>query len=345
MRNQKDGIIGGLFALENPTACPRQHSLLSKWTSDSRNTYFFHNARSAIRYVVSELDRQRLWLPSYNCPAIEVSVRDVTKELRYYPLDQQLDPEVGFLLNSVQAGDVVLGINFFGNSCGAKWHQLRKLLRGVIWIEDCAQTLDTGRGHFGDLRIYSPGKVIGVPDGGVLVDVHGMLQAPNLEPETDEAFMKPSVMRAADPDGRHHDSWYAAYREVESMMKPSNRRMSKVTRDILGMIDSRPILARRRENYSYLHEELKDLAFFASDTAEWTPLGFPVLTEQHEELWHHLSRHRVFAPRHWRGLTSPPDLFPWEHGLSRTLMTIPCDQRYGIGDMTRVVRLIREICP
>jgi hypothetical protein len=45
---------------------------------------------------------------------------------------------------------------------------------------------------------------------------------------------------------------------------------------------------------------------------------------------------RIFCARHWADLPSPAADFPAEHELSRRLITLPCDHRYGEAEMARV---------
>ena len=339
------GIVGGVFALEKASRPTASQSLLSKWTADGRATYLFHNARSCVRYVVADLRPRRLWLPAYLCPEIEVAVRDVAELVLYYPLDSELNPDGKFLVDELRAGDAVLGINYWGKPAAPSWSSALGDIKGVIWIEDCAQTLDTGGAHFGDVRIYSPRKMVGVPDGGVLVDRAGILRPPELEPLCSNTFMQPYIMRAADPEGRDHRTWYARFQEAEASMTPSNEAMCEATRERLEVIDAELLFGRRSKNYLFLFGELEDLALFSSPPVNWVPFGFPLVTERHEELWTHLCEHRVFAARHWRGLPSPADEFERLHLLADSVLTIPCDQRYTVSDMARVAELVREICP
>ena len=320
-------------------------SVLSCWTYDAVSVDLFHNARSAVRYVVLELHPHRLWLPAYLCPEMAQAVSDISIPIIYYPVDGALRPHVSYLGDNLAEGDVVLGINYFGRPAAAGWSNLVSQSKGVRWIEDCAQTIHTDGEHFGDFRIYSPRKFLGAPDGGVLVDTRGLLQRPRLSALSCDRFLKPYEMRASDPQGYDHESWYREFRKVENAINPSSLAMSATSRLILECTDIEPIINCRKRNYSFLLERLPELALFSDVPNSWAPFGFPLLTSRHEELWQHLRQHFVFVPRHWRNLTSPPAKFEREHKLSQALMTIPCDQRYDLEQMERIVLLVREICP
>jgi hypothetical protein len=44
----------------------------------------------------------------------------------------------------------------------------------------------------------------------------------------------------------------------------------------------------------------------------------------------------VFPAVHWANLPSPAGKFPDEHALASTLLTLPCDQRYGTAEMEQL---------
>ena len=71
------------------------------------------------------------------------------------------------------------------------------------------------------------------------------------------------------------------------------------------------------------------------------PLGFPVRVRAPEDFVAKLARLRIFAPRHWRELVaeSPPER---ERALQATLVTLPCDQRYNLEDMSWVAEAARR---
>jgi hypothetical protein len=66
------------------------------------------------------------------------------------------------------------------------------------------------------------------------------------------------------------------------------------------------------------------------------PLGVPVLTKEAGAVAERMADAGVFCARHWARLPSPAADFPVEHDLSRRLLTLPCDHRYGEDDMARV---------
>lgn len=338
-------VIGGVFPLAERPSHVATESVLSNWGADATAVSLFHNARSAVRHAVVDRRLRRFWLPAYVCPELVAALKGVEAEIRYYPVAKRLEPDTDFLAGRLQPGDGVLGIDYFGRPSAHAWRDLVAAADAVLWVEDCAQALDTGGQRFGAVRVYSPRKLLGVPDGGVLVDVRGTLSSPMLEPAGNDGFVLPYRLRAADPEGRDRERWYRAFQAAESAMAFGNLAMSTLSEAILRGTAIEPISVRRRENYLSLLSALREWALFPEPPQCWAPLGFPLLTASAEGLGDYLAERHVFAPRHWRGLPSPAAEFPKEHRLSRSLLTLPCDQRYGPAEMERVAALVKRFGP
>lgn len=331
--------IGGVFALEETARQPDSESLLARWSKGAKASHLFHNARSALHHVLLTMAPKRCWLPAYLCPEILQAVPDGLT-VRYYPVGSALDPEFEALENRLQPGDAVLGIAYFGRPMPVAWHALVQRRPDIVWIEDCAQALDNSERAFPYVRIFSPRKLLGAPDGGVLVDCDGRLPAPFLEPIRGDTFIEPYRLRAADPAGDSNDQWYAAFRAAEDLMAVSLEAISDKSRKILEQTPVAPLIEARRRNYRVLLETLSAHALFDGAPDEWAPLGFPMRFAGADALCTWLADRRIFIPRHWRNLPSPTAEFPEEHALSQDLLTLPCDQRYGEDGMRYMADLV-----
>ena len=280
----KDRVIGGVFALESESVSAQARSVWEAWTSDARHVHCFHNARSALRHVIEEIAPIRVWLPAYLCSSVTDAVIDAST-LRYYPVGSRLVDAPRNWLDTVERGDLVLTINYFGR---ATLRGIGEQLRGmpeVYWVEDRAQCLANNADTGSDACIYSPRKLFGVPDGGVLVVKDERVAAPSLVEQDDSVFELPYRIRAEDGDGTRREEWFAAFQQAESAMEVGNAAMSRVSRRLLERLDYERIAAARRRNYSYLLEALPDLALWPNFAFEGVPSGFPIVTSEVERLW------------------------------------------------------------
>ncbi|HXQ46960.1 MAG TPA: hypothetical protein VN806_10110, partial [Caulobacteraceae bacterium] len=100
----------------------------------------------------------------------------------------------------------------------------------VLWIEDRAQAMDTGASDWGDVALYSPRKLVGVGDGGLLIGDEP------LPPPFGRASPSPvaQMRRALDPRGRRPDRWFPAFQDQEGRFGVDCGVMSPATRRVLG---------------------------------------------------------------------------------------------------------------
>ncbi|MFW2542761.1 hypothetical protein ACN2XU_08975 [Primorskyibacter sp. 2E107] len=328
--------IGGVFAIGAPGA-PVPGNLWELWTDAAAQALTFVNARSGFAHILQCLAPRRIWLPAYCC----ADMAEATRAPLIYGGDDTLTPDVDALDEALRPGDLVLGLNHFGRP-NANLAALARSRPDVTWVEDCAQAADTGATPWADLRLFSPRKLLAVPDGGILVDARGLLPAPRQRPAATARLRHAGLMRAADPQDRNNAAWYAAFQRAEAAMTVSDHAMSAHTRNILQGTRADALIAARRANYARLHAHLSDLALWPDPAPKWTPLGFPIRVPDAAALGAGLARERIFAPRHWPRLVTnnPP---PSEAMLQKQLLTLPCDQRYGAADMDRIAAAVRTV--
>lgn len=296
----------------------------------------FWNARAALAHLLGALGVRRVWLPAYICQAAADGAARDGREVRFYACGGSLEPPGEDLAASLSVGDAVLGVDWFGAHAG-RLPDLAARFRDVIWIQDRAQALWPDAQPWGDHVLYSPRKVAGVPDGGVLVSRRAPVAPPLWAADPDLSRLEPARLRADDPEGRNNEVWFPAYRAAEAAMTCEPRPISDLSRQVLNRFDAAVVLARRRRNAQRLLAEVGDFSLFPADRLlAGSPFGVPVLTPDAAAVAARMVERRVFCARHWAALPSPPEDFPTEHALSRRLLTLPCDHRYDEGDMVRV---------
>jgi hypothetical protein len=334
--------IGGFL----PLRLPAQHSavsVFSLWTDMGASVALLHNARSALHALLAGTKPRRVWLPAYVCREVANSI-PAGMEISYFPLDEGLHPRVDFLASHIEDGDHVLAVDYFGRPAQADFVELVRARPAAGWIQDCAHALDVGVAAWGNWLLYSPRKLIGVPDGGVLVS----RDKPSLElatrPLTDFSFVLPSLERYEDREELNNRQWYATYVRQEAAMRVGADAMSRLSIEVLKACDAKADGDIRRSNYAVLHERLREWAFLTDAPGSFVPMGFPIRVRSADRVVAQLAALRIFAARHWRDLPVQPGEFSIEHGIAQELVTLPCDYRYGERDMHRVAdAVIRAI--
>jgi len=323
--------IGGFFGLESQEAPPGRASDFG-----GHHQLRFWNARSALAHLLAAVGARRVWLPAYICVEPALAAAEEDREVLFYAVGAGLVPDGETLARDLRPGDAVLGVDYFG-APAETLPELARRLPDVTWIQDRAQGLWPDPAPWGDHVLYSPRKVVGAPDGGVLVSRRAPIPPPHWAPDPDQTRLEPARMRAADPPGVRNGAWFPAYRAVEAAMTSAPRPISSLSNAVLDALDMPAAAARRRRNAEILLAQVGKVALFPAERLlAGAPLGVPVLIDDAAAVGARMAEARIFCARHWADLPSPAADFPAEHALSHRLLTLPCDHRYDDADMARV---------
>lgn len=310
-------------------------SLWDFWTAGA-SWAAYSSARSALAALLAQRRARRVWLPAYACPALMEGAVAGGRQAAWYAVDERLEPRLEDL-QSVWPGDAVVGIDYFGRPPGEDFQALARSQPDVLWIEDRAQALAPGPA-WGAVRLFSPRKLIGVGDGGLLV-AETELPQPSAPPSRTEAGAQ--AARAHDPEGLAPQTWFPAFQAQEAAFTVDAAAMSARTTKVLRGCAAQPLIDARRRNAGFLAAALADIALWPEPPA-WPPLAFPILVPDAAAFVQGMAARGVFCARHWADLPSPAR-FVQAHDLSRRLVSLPCDHRYGEADMARIARAVREV--
>ena len=335
-------IIGGVFGLEPGVSTPATSQAFLTETC-----LLLATARSAFRLLERHLQPRRVWLPSYLC-AVMLEAFEQTP-IHFYAMDEHLRPADGWLCE-IRPGDVVIFIDYFGF---AFWEEHgREARRSGAWVvEDACQAMLNDRfSEHSHYVITSPRKFVGVPDGGVLLAAAGT-DLPPCELPAPSAEWWLGALAAAQLRGefdRHGGDrgWFHLFQQAEAASPCEPTRMSELSSLLLRhSINYDAVTRRRRENYRVLASELKHLAMFPDLPSHVTPLGFPIRILDRDRTRHILFGGDIYPPVHWPLAGAVPAVFTASHQLSDEIMTLPCDQRYDVGEMQRMVDCLKAANP
>lgn len=302
----------------------------------------YENARSALARLLAHVRAEVLWLPAYVCAEVAEAAQAVDVEPRYYGVDAALEPDCAALEAGMRAGDCVLGIDFFGALPGPRFRRLAAKRRDILWIEDRAQALAPGP-PWGDWLLYSPRKLLGVPDGGIIVAARRSEIPKSPAPKLHmPALLDAQTLRSIGGARKVRKDWFVLYQRSEARQRVTQKPMSAITFAQLGAADAATLAARRLDNYRILAATLRSVGLFSQRSIA-APFGFPIRVAAGERLCERLCRMGIYAQRHWARLPSSRRQFPFEHRLAAELITLPCDQRYGADEMQAVGAAVRRL--
>jgi hypothetical protein len=287
----------------------------------------------------------RVWLPSYVCESVNDAVVELGLPVARYacrPGEDEFDAPVP------QNSDIVVLVHYFGllNLPALDWlGQQQGRTFGVI--EDCVQAPYTeGAGAAGDYAIASLRKWWPAPDGAMVCACHPLVDDGLLAP--DEGYVSRRVFAKLGRGQYVDDTTYLKWIEQseERLCVSPPRQVSWLSERMLEGEDAGAAARARRANWGELSAALAGQAHAVALYAELpdgaVPLAFPLLVEegQRDGLRRFLAGRRMYCPVHWplpEEGTGPRDL-----QLSRRLLSLPLDQRYGADEMRSLAGAVVE---
>lgn len=332
--------IGGFFELHEPDGATDGASVLDAWAGH-RDHVAFANARSAFAGLALHFPMASIWLPAFSCTDL-LNGLDIAR-VKFYPLRGGFQPNLDVLDSLACAGDLVLITAFFGQPATASTRTFAAE-RPDLWIvEDCAQALDPGP-LWSHWRLFSPRKLFGVADGGILVarDLGSFLPAPERPSDAVGLWIAP-LLRHADPDGLNNSAWHKANQQKERNMTASPEAISERSLDLLSRTSLQSLRVPRLRNWQTLDKRLRAWSALPPPHTS-PPLGYVIrVPSGRRELLAKLQAERIFAAVHWAEIAGPAHGFPLEQQWSRELVTLPCDHRYGEAEMDRIAARVAKL--
>ncbi len=348
MKPSETNIIGGMFGLEL-TAAEKISMQVQTPPFLAEPHLLLATARSAFTLLARTLHPKTVWMPSYLCGVVLGAFPAHLMDIRFFPINEQLEIADNSWLTKIQVNDLVIFIDYFGFSRWSDWGAEARR-RGSWVIQDATQSfLNPNFNEHAHYAVFSPRKFVGIPDGGVLLALNGS----NLPHENSSAplalwqmdAIRASILRAEYDRHGGERKWFelSQKNDAEGPMEPC--KMSDLSLLILKhVVDWQTVSQKRRNNYKFLASKLGKIALFPQLTDDVVPLGFPIRVKERDRIRQALFTKSIYPPVHWPIVGVVPPEFQASHRLAGEIMTIPCDQRYNQPDMERIVGCIdREI--
>lgn len=302
--------IGGYFGMETVGCVP---------TALHPGATAFQSGRAAFLAVLQARRPKRVHLPWYLCDSMNEPLRQCSVETQRYAIDEEFriaEPP------ALRPGDWLLYVNYFG-LCDSVVDELLARYPANQVVVDNSQAFFAAPTH-SLATLYSPRKFFGVPDGGYLVAPTTQLN--DFERDTDSVLRSRHLMTRL---ALGAEAGYGQYVEAEkSLCDQPARRMSRITEQLLSVIDHADVRSRRRRNFDLLQSHLG----FCNELRwrlrkDQVPLCYPLLVRR-DGLREELMRARVYVPRYWPDLLiSEAGLPERERRLATDLLPLPIDQR------------------
>jgi hypothetical protein len=294
-----------------------------------------NTGRGGICFTIQQMNISRIHLPYYLCPTVKSFLLKKGIEVLPYHITDNFDPILSFNDKST----AVLLVNYFGIFSEKKITELKTRFQNVI-VDNCPAFYCPPVKEC--YNVYSARKFFGVPDGCYVVGPAASdgIKKYNQDSSSDtSAFLLKRIEKGC-------SAVYPERMENEKRLDQSDiLQMSDLTRRILSSVDYEYVKTKRRGNFDYAHKLFKKHNLLDPEKymdQSCVPLVYPLLVED-EDLVNRMKDNKVYTGRWWTSVLNDVPEGKFEAFLSRFMVPIPIDQRYGKEEIEYMFRITGSI--
>lgn len=268
-------------------------------------------------------------------------------DVKYYNVDAKIRANVQQLESNLEPNDAVVAVSYFGFPVEDTIVAFSKrcCVENITWIHDCAQAFSGADSdhEWANFRVFSPRKLVGVPDGGIAIPIgkqqwnHPPEPCVGIQMQDQKQFFAAQLacrtIRAQFPT--KNDIWQKMYTNAEEMLMDPHREswngLSQLTQSRLETMDFDRIKVRRCRNFQVLERLLRlsspSVYQVFDDDKQIAPFVFPLFIDRQDAFCTLMAKRGIFCPRLWG---------------ANGVVGLPCDQRYSISDMHLVANAAKS---
>lgn len=318
--------IGGFFELE-----------LDEKEEYHKNSIKLNTGRNAFEYILRANQYTKVYLPFYICNSMLEPLRKLNLPFEFYSIDHTFWPIFDF--ESLEENELFLYVNYFG-----VYDKHVSRIAGLSKTLDFNLCIDNTQSFFSqpinDIdTFYSARKFFGVPDGAYLYT--NVMLDDVFERETGYDKFDHLIKRI---DLGSNQAYESFRKNSEKHINQPIKKMSYLSEKILKSIDYTKVMAKRQENFRYIHSELKkhnEIVFDSKDIK--SPLVYPFYSSKLKNMRHEFISKRVYLARYWQDVLARVDKESVEYNFALNLLPIPIDQRYGKEEMDYIISIFNKL--
>lgn len=323
--------------------------------------FFLSGGKNAIEFILTDIEFKKeeiLALPSYLCPTIVDTIKNLGIEYVFYAIDSDLEINVDSIKDLISKDNIkaVFFINYFGFYHKSSIRQFLNSLKkqNIILIEDAVQNfwIERQEDFIGDYIFNSYRKFLPIDGSLVLCDETKKFT------EVKDNYFK--LMEKAREEKQNlilngNGDEYEILKLFDKAHKEYYQRKSIFGinlkyKEFLKHIPLEILINKRKENYKYLSKCLKDikgikfLNYLTEDLDDNIPLALPILLKNRDYVKTELMKSNIYSPVHW-DLSNETWIKSYKESLytSNNILSLPIDWRYGIKDMNHLIRSLKLI--
>ena len=286
---------------------------------------------NCLAYLIEARNIASLHLPLYLCSSVHSLCHKYGVQIQYYQINEDFTPRIEF---EIQPNEWFYLVNYYGQLTQEYIADFARKIPNLIvdnvqaFYQSPIDKVDT---------IYTCRKFFGVSDGAYLY-TDSIL---NRELGIDISFHRMNhVLARFEVAASEHYSEYV--KNEKSFANEPIKYMSKLTHNLLRGIDYQSIKEKREENFAYLHEQLKDKNKLQLNVPEG-PFSYPLLIENGAEIRKALQQQKIYIPTLWPNVLEMAPKGSLEYEYAANILPLPCDQRYTLFEIHKMVETIKRI--
>lgn len=293
-----------------------------------KNVISLNSGRNALLYLLKARKIKKIFIPYYLCDSISKMCLKNDYAFEYYKIDLNFIP---IFEQNLSNNEYIYIVNYFGQLTNECILRLREKYENII--------IDNSQSFFqkpvnGVDTIYSCRKFFGVPDGAYLSTEC------KLDEKVEYAISYNRMQHILGRFECNASDYYSEYKKNEEYFdNDSLKRMSKLSNNILGAISYEEVLRTRNYNFTFLSEKLK-LYNKLDLNNSLGAFAYPLYAKNGIEVRNKISKEKIYIPILWPNVLKDVEKNSTEYLYAANILPIPCDQRYSIDDMERILKFL-----
>lgn len=292
-----------------------------------------NSGRAAIYHAFRLTECDAIWLPFYQCDTVREFLQRKNVTVKYYSIDNTFTP----VDLAPGENEAVLIVNYYGIMSSRRMSFLASRYKNAI--------IDNSQAFFCEplkncCNVYSCRKFVGVPDGAYVVGKN----ADRFTDEYEQCFSSDTSLFLLQriEYGCEGKTYKSRTVNEERIDEEDIKLMSPLTLKILDGTDYEYIKTKRRENFKYACEIFAGVNKINPEMyydEACVPMVYPLVVED-DNLLGKLLENKHFQGHWWSYLLDEVPENSFEYYISRYVIPITIDQRYGKKELDFVRSLI-----
>lgn len=296
------------------------------------NCLRLNSARNCLRYIIKSKKIKEIYLPLLLCDTIyEVCIEEKVK-IKYYNIDKQLKP----IIPKIKSNSYIYLINYYGLLSNKYIKKIYNEYKNLI-VDNTQSFFQKPINNRID-TLYSCRKYFGVSDGAYLYTNKYLNEKMNKDISSTNINY---LLKRYETNAKDNYELFLA--NENRFLNKNILEMSKITQNILKSINYKRVLKQRKENFNYLNKELKDINQIEINNNKGYFM-YPLLLDNSEKIKKKLIDNNIYIPTLWPYFEKNEQLNEAnEIYLTQNILPLPCDHRYNISDMKKIIDIVKDI--